>query len=115
MHGAEVEPDGERCHVPGDDGSGRGAALGFQDAELADGGGHAGLVAEPFADVEGALVLPGGLVAVAGLVGENAGWVVAAGHADWAAKRFAIVGAALVWRGGLVVVPAFLGEMPRLW
>ena len=48
------------------------AAFLFQDAELAVAGGPAGLVAEPLFDVQGALVLAGGLVVVPAVLGEHA-------------------------------------------
>jgi hypothetical protein len=52
-----------------------------QDAHLAVGGGHAGWVAEPLFNVEGALVLAGGLVVVPAETGEVAELVVGAGLA----------------------------------
>jgi hypothetical protein len=44
----------------------------FQDAELAVGDGHIGLVAEPLEGAQGALVLAGGLVIVPAVLGEDA-------------------------------------------
>ena len=89
-------------------------ALGVQDAELADAGGHVGLVAEPLEGVEGALVVAGGLVVVPAVLGEGAELVVAVGHAVLVAEPFADVQGALVVAGGLVVVPAVLGEGAEL-
>ena len=77
-------------------------------------GGHAGLVAEPLEDVEGALVLAGGLVVVPAVLGEDAELAVAGGHAGLVAEPLADVEGALVLAGGLVVVPAVLGEDAEL-
>ena len=81
------------------------AALG-EHAELVVAVGHAGLVAEPFFDVEGALVVAFGLVVVPAVPGEDAEPVVDEGHAGLVAEPFADVQGALVLAGGLVVVPA---------
>ena len=90
------------------------AAFYFQVAELAVDGGHAVLVAEPFVDVQGALVLAGGLVVVLAVLGEDAELVVAGGHAVLVAEPFVDVEGALVLAGGLVVVLAVLGEDAEL-
>ena len=68
--------------------------------------GHVGLVAEPFADVEGALVVAFGLVVVATFLGEDTEVVVAASHADLVAELLFDVEGVLVVTFGLVVVPA---------
>ena len=89
------------------------AGLG-EDAELVVAAGHAGLVAEPLVDVEGALVLAGGLVVVPAVLGEGAELVVAGGHAGLVAEPLVDVEGALVLAGGLVIVPAGLGEDAEL-
>ena len=71
-------------------------------------------VADPFVDVEGALVLAGGFVVVAAVLGEGAELVVAAGHADLVADPFVDVEGVLVLAGGFVVVPADLGKDAEL-
>ena len=76
--------------------------------------GHAGLVAEPLVDVQGALVLAGGFVVVPAVLGEAAELVVAAGHAGLVAEPLVDVEGALVLAGGLVIVPAVLGEDAEL-
>ena len=76
--------------------------------------GHAGLVAEPLVDVQGALVLAGGLVIVPAVLGEDAELVVAGGHAGLVAEPLSDVQGALVLAGRLVVVPAVLGEHAEL-
>ena len=77
-------------------------------------GGHAGLVAEPLVDVEGALVLAGGLVVVPAVLGEDAELVVAAGHAGLVAEPLDDVEGALVLAGGLLIIPTDLGEDAEL-
>ena len=57
-----------------------------------------GLVAEPLPDVEGALVLAGGLVVIPAKLGEFAETVVAVGHDGLVAEPLADVEGALVWR-----------------
>ena len=74
------------------------------------GGGHAGLVAEPFADVEGSLVMAGGFVVVPAALGKDAELVVAAGHAGLVAEPFEDVEGSLVLAGGFVVVAAAAGQ-----
>ena len=61
------------------------AVLG-EDAELAVGVGHAGLVAEPLDDVEGALVLAGGFVVVPAQVSDVAKLVISPDHVCLIAK-----------------------------
>ena len=78
------------------------------------GAGHAGLVAEPLDDVEGALVLACGFVVVPPVLGEDAELVVGVGHAGLVAEPLADVEGALVLAGGFVVVPAVLGEDAEL-
>ena len=65
-------------------------------------------------DVEGALVLAGGLLIVPAVLGEDAELVVAGGHAGLVAEPLVDVEGALVLAGGLLVVPAGLGEHAEL-
>ncbi len=76
--------------------------------------GHAGLVAELFADVEGALVVAGGFVVVPAVLGQDAEIVVAAGHAGLVAEPLFDVEGALVVAGGFAIVPAGVGKNAEL-
>src|SRR5258708_6843082 len=57
-----------------------------EDAEWVVPRGHAGLVAEPLTDVEGALVLPGRLLVIPPLIGEIPELVITVGHARLVAE-----------------------------
>ena len=57
--------------MPGDGCGSRAAAVLFQGAELAVDGSRVGLVADPLEDVQGALVLAGGLVVVPAGLGDR--------------------------------------------
>ena len=61
-------------------------------------GGHAGLVAEPLVDVEGALVLAGGLVVVPPAWAMASEIVVAGGHAGLVAEPLVDVEGRWYWR-----------------
>jgi hypothetical protein len=65
-----AETDRQCPDMPGDNFSNRTATLGHETPKLAVAGGHADLVAEQLADVEGALVLAGGLLIVPAILGE---------------------------------------------
>src|SRR5439155_15466359 len=111
---AKVESDRERSYVPCNGrGDGTPAFL-FQDAELAVAGRRFGLVADPLADVQGALVPVGGLLVVPADLGEQAEMVVAGGHAGLVAEPLADVQGALAPHGALLVVPAGLDKDAEL-
>src|ERR1035441_419438 len=89
-------------------GVGRGARLASGGCVLAwfGAGGDAALIAEPFEDVEGALVLAGGFLVVPAVLGQDAELAVGRRHMGLIAEPFGDVEGALVLAGGFLVVPA---------